>query len=120
MPRAKKTPAVSKTFAPKFWSEVDGRFGIAKEIRRRYETLRDATGADQSPQKDMLVQRAVYLSVCLETMETESLESGKFDLGPYTQGCNALQGLLKNLGLEKKVKTAIDLKSYLAEVEAAK
>lgn len=110
----KKELAIPKSFVPRFWDEVDGRYSIAKEIRRRYETLRDDTGAE-SYQKDMLCQRAVFIGVQLETMECEAAETGKFDPGVYTQMTNSLLGLLKALGLERAIKDSGDLRTYIAE-----
>lgn len=111
--RAKRI-AIPTTFQPRFWEEVDGRYAIAKEIRRRYETLRNDVGSD-SYQKELLCQRAVFVGVQLETMECEATESGKFDPGVYTQMTNTLLGLLKALGLDRHVKDVTSLKSYIEE-----
>lgn len=108
----KKQISIPEKFTPRFWEEVDGRFSIAKEIRRRYDMLREDTAAD-SYQKDILCQRAVFISVQLETMEIEATESGRFDPGVYTQMTNALLGLLKSLKLDRKVKDVADLKAYM-------
>lgn len=112
-----KEMSISENFTPKFWEALDGRYAIAKEITRRYETLREDTGAE-SEQRDMLCQRAVFIGVCLETMECEAVASGKFDAGVYTQMSNALLGLLKALGLDRQIKDANALQTYLAEHEA--
>ena len=113
-----KEIAVPDTFVPRFWTGLDGRCGVAKEIRRRYEELRQDTGAD-SHQRDTLCQRAVFMGVQLETMECEAAESGKFDPGVYTQMCNSLLGLLRALGLDRHVPAAGGLQAYLREQEAA-
>ena len=112
--RAKRTKdvAIPKTFTPRFWTDIDGRYGIAKEIRHRYETLREDTGSD-SYQRELLCQRAVFMSVQLETMECEAAEGGRYDVGVYTQMTNALLGLLRTLGLDRKMKDTGDLQSYL-------
>ena len=113
-----KTPAkaakVPKTFTPRFIEDVDGRYAAAKELRNRYLALKADTGSE-STQRDLLCRRAVFLSVLLETQECEAVETGKLDTGSYVQAVNSLQGLLKTLGLEKKVQQVGDLKSYLAE-----
>jgi hypothetical protein len=112
--RHAKNPATVPTrFEPRFWETTDQRQAVVKEIRRRCETLREDTGAD-SAQKNMLVQRAIFMSIQLETMEVEAIESGKFDPGIYTQMSNALLGLLRQLGLERKIKTTVDLKAYVS------
>lgn len=104
--------AIPKDFTPRFWDGLDGRYAIAKEITRRYEVLREDAGAE-SEQRDMLCQRAVFIGVCLETMECEAVASGKFDAGVYTQMSNALLGLLKALGLERRVRSGQTLQTYL-------
>ncbi len=106
------------TFTPKFWELVDGRNAIAKEIRRRFQTLREDTGAD-SYQKELLCQRAIFLAIQLETMEVETIENGKLDFGVYTQGLNALSGLLSKLGLERMSKEVVpNLRTYVQERRA--
>ena len=108
----RKSIAIGRRFTPKFWSEVDGRFGAKKEIMRRYRQLIEDCGAD-SFQKKMICQRAVFLSIQLETMEREAADGERFDPGIYQQGVNALSGLLTKLGLGKKQKSPDDLKTYL-------
>jgi hypothetical protein len=68
----------------------------------------------------MLVSRAVFIAVLHETqeraaMETTPRDKSAFDLGVYTQGVNCLMGLLRCLGLEKRVKAAGGLKHYMQE-----
>ena len=113
----RKELAIPETYTPRFLADLDGRYAIAKEIRQRYATLTEDTGAD-SQQKEMLCQRAVFIGVQLETMECLVVESGKFDPGIYTQMTNSLLGLLKALGLERKIKDAASLKSYMEERRA--
>lgn len=110
----KQELAIPDSFVPQFWDRIDGRFAVVREIRRRYEELKADSRAD-SAQKDMLVQRAVFISVQLETMECMAAESGKHDPGVYTQQVNCLLGILKALGLERKVKEVGNLRSYVKE-----
>ena len=51
----------------------------------------------------------------LETKEVLAAEGGELDLGSYVQGINCLVGLLRALGLEKRIKSVTDLKTYLDE-----
>ena len=113
----RKEIAIPQTFVPKFLDDLDQRCGITKEIKRRYETLVEDTGAD-SYQQEMLCQRAIFVGVQLETMECMAAESGKFDPGIYTQMTNSLLGLLKALGLDRKIKDAASLKTYMEECNA--
>lgn len=112
-----KGVSIAEQFVPRFWDSVDGRTGIAKEIRRRFEELKTDTGADTA-QKEMLCQRAIFIGIQLETMEIEAAQEGKLDAGVYTQMSNALLGLLKALGLERKQAKALDLRSYVKERNA--
>ncbi|MBW3540726.1 MAG: hypothetical protein KY476_10685 [Planctomycetes bacterium] len=109
-----KNITIPARFEPHFWAGVDGRCTIAKEIRRRYELLKDHTGAESYP-KDLLVQRAIFIGLQLETMECVAAERGEFDPGVYTQMVNALSGLLSKLGLERRDREAVPtLKAYVS------
>src|SRR5688572_3497154 len=67
-------------FEPRFWDESDGRCALVKEVRRRYEQLKEDTGTD-TYQKDLLCQRAIFIAIQLETMEVQAMETGKLDVG---------------------------------------
>jgi hypothetical protein len=97
-----------------FWDEVDRRCLLYREIKSRYEQLKQDTGAD-SYQKDLILQRAVFLSLQLQTMEIQVTEGGDFDSGGYSNLTNVLVGLLKALGLEKALPKMADLQSYVAK-----
>ena len=109
-----RRPSIPTKFQPKFWDELDGRTSVAQVIRDRYARLREDAGGATSTQRDMLIQRAVFIGVCMETIEHEAAATGNFDAGSYTQMSNALLGLLKALGLEKRAKPTRDLKAYIA------
>ena len=100
-------------FEPRFWDQADGRIATIKEVRRRYEALKQDTQAD-SCQKDLLCQRATFVACQLETMEVIATETGKFDMGVYCQAVNTLLGLLRSLGLERKARNVDNLQSYVA------
>ncbi len=111
--KRKRDLALPTHFVPRFWGSIDGRVSLVKEIKRRYEELKEHCDAD-SHQKDLLCQRAVFVGVQLETMEITAADTGEFDPGVYAQMCNSLLGLLKTLGLERKMpKKTMDLKSYV-------
>jgi hypothetical protein len=109
----KKRTTMSTKFTPKLLQESDGRRTAIKELRRRIEILMTDTGAD-SYQKQLLCERAAFLSVQLGTMEANSVEGQAIEEGVYTQKVNALCGLLTRLGLDK-VTTVEDLSTYLKE-----
>jgi hypothetical protein len=109
----KKSVALPATFKPRFWVDADQRCAVVRLIKRRCAQLKEDTGAD-CVQKELLCQRAAFVTILLETMEVKAAENGEsFDLGAYVQACNGLVGLLKSLGLEKKLKAVGDLKTYL-------
>ena len=103
---------MANRFVPRFWESEDGRSVIVKEIRRRVEELTNDTGAD-SYQKQLLVQRAVFILLQVETMEIEAARNGVPVDGVYGQLVNTLQGLLSKLGLNKKSPKTVDLKAYV-------
>lgn len=100
-------------FEPRFWEDGDSRRSIVKLMRRRYKELKADAGGDRSAQRDLLVQRATFISIILETWEVRLAEGENIELGAYTQMTNALTGLLSKLGLERQVKDVTDLKTYL-------
>src|SRR5690606_36982738 len=101
-------------FVPMFWEQADGRTTAVREIQRRIDVLQADCGAD-SIQKKMLCQQAVFLHLQLETQQRVALETGKFDASVFTQMSNALLGLLKSLGLDRKTKKVEDLATVLRE-----
>lgn len=100
-------------FKPRFWEDSDRRCAVVKTIQRRYQLLKSHAGGDESFQRDLLCQRVAFISIILETQEVKAAEGGDLELGVYTQATNALTGLLKTLGLEKRIKSVTDLRGYL-------
>lgn len=109
---ASKRRDIATTFRPRFWADLDGRTNLAQMIRDRYESLKADAGVE-SQQRDLLTQRAVFLSLVLETQECEAVTNGTFDLGSYTQGINALTGVLRALGLDRRAKHVDSLRTYI-------
>jgi hypothetical protein len=109
--KRKKDDTLPRRFTPEFWAEADGRCAVVKEIKRRYELLKSDTGAD-SHQKELICQRATFAAIQIETMERAAVEKRQFDANKYTVMTNTFLGLLKSLGLERKVKTVTDIRSY--------
>lgn len=112
----RKMHDLPQRFEPLFWNEVDGRLSLKKKVRRRYEQIKRESGST-SIQRDLLCQRAAFLSITIETLECTATETGQFDAGVYVQASNALMGLLQKLGLDSKVKQqATNLRAYVEEV----
>lgn len=113
--RIGKTDAIAlpSTFQVRFWEVADGRFHAIKLVRKRVRELKQDCGCD-SMQKDLLCQRVVFLSLQLEAQERAAAEGGEFNAGVYTQQLNCLLGILKALGLEKRMKK-VGLSQYIAK-----
>jgi len=106
---------IPEKFTPGWLEKLDSRTNLAKEMRDRYKRFTDDLGGDERlsyPQRS-LVNRALWLEVWLEQQELQLAKGGEFDAAKWTQACNALQGILVKLGLEKKGKNITDLQDYL-------
>lgn len=92
-----------------FLESLDKRTDLAKALRADYESIvADIGGRDDvGSVKSALVERFVWLRVILETLEHE-LAHGLTDkseaLGKWIQAVNALSGLGKVLGVERKAR----------------
>lgn len=114
--KRRRTATIPDTFSPEFWEDQDSRLHVARTIKRMVNRLIADAGVD-SYQREIIAQRVVFLTLQLETAEIEAARSGRFDLGCYTQGVNALLGLPKALGLDKKARK-VGLRDYLVGGEA--
>jgi len=115
--RGKKKPnnlsfSLDGRFTPKFFACADQRLAAVREIKERVARLKQDAGAD-SYQKELLCEKAIFVAILLETMETDAIEGKQtLDIARFTQGINCLTGLLRSLGLERKAKTVADLSEY--------
>ncbi len=109
----KKLSFVPADWSPRLLEEMDGRLAVVKEIKRRMDDLCEDAGVD-STQKRMLASQAVFVNLQLETMQAEALETGEIQMGVYYQAVNCLVGLLKALGLDRKVQQ-VTLRQYVQE-----
>lgn len=108
-----------RTFTPQFLDSLDGRCTVARVLRQRFERVRDEVGATTLA-KEALCRRLVFTDAVLESMESEAAESGKMaDMGAYVQATNAMLGLARTLGLERRANDATDLQTYLRQKEGA-
>ena len=111
--RAKSDTTITlpQKFVPHFWSDQDRRLAHVREIQKRYEDL-VADSAANSVQKELLCQRAVFLSIWIETQKVNAASTGEFDAGKYVHAVNSLVGLLRCLGLDKQAKETMNLSDY--------
>lgn len=115
-----KNSEVPTQFQTGWLGELDGRQSLAKELRQRFQSLcTDLGGLDTlSYSQRSLVERAIWLELWLSREEQQLAKGKEFDVGRWTQGCNALLGVLKNLGLERRQKDVPDLQTYLRNKKA--
>lgn len=118
--RSHKVQVVPDKFRAGFLAELDSRTGLAKALRANYEQIVADVGGtnDVGHVKAALVQRFVWLEAILQTLEHE-MARGKIDkgeaLGRWIQAVNALSGLAKTLGIERKTRSMPWLTSLPAE-----
>jgi len=118
---ANRKADIPATFESGWLGQLDGRMNLAKNLRDRYSELCSDLGgqAQLSYAQRSLVERALWLEYWLSTQEQQLAKGGEFDSARWTQGCNALLGVLKNLGLERRQRDVPDLQTYLRSREAA-
>ena len=118
MPKPQTPP---ERFAPNWLDTLDGRTGIAQEMRQRYQTITGDLGGDDrlSYAQRSLVSRALWLEYWLQQQERTLATGGEFDVGKWVQAANSLQGILSKLGLERQSKDVPNLHDYLNQRASA-
>jgi hypothetical protein len=97
-------------FKSGFLAELDKRTDLAKALRANFNAVVEDVGGPQDVGhvKSALVERFVWLEAILQTLEHE-MASGKIDkseaLGRWIQAVNALSGLAKVLGVERRTRS---------------
>lgn len=119
MPRTSKGTRTNRKLKPEtlpakfqagFLSTLDGRTELARALRANRQAIVDDIGgeADLSHVKNALVERFVWLEGILQTIEHE-MAAGTINkseaLGRWIQGLNAMSGLAKALGVDRKTVT---------------
>ncbi|PTE18070.1 hypothetical protein [Phaeovulum veldkampii] len=94
---------------------LDMRTALGRDMAARYLTVCDDLGGEASLSyaQRSLIERALWAEYWLASQERELAEGREFDAGRWTQASNALLGLWRTLGLERKAKDVTDLSSYL-------
>ena len=118
-----KQQAIPPKFAPGYLDRLDGRTAIAVDMRARWAAMTADLGgeASLSYSQRSLCERALWLEHWLAVQE-QALAAGEyeaFDAGRWTQACNALQGILKTLGIERRAKDVTSLSDYIAQKAGA-
>ncbi len=96
---------------------------LTVDMRHRWHQITDDLGGEAtlSYAQRSLVERALWLEHWLAVQERALADGdyGAFDAGRWTQACNALQGILKTLGIERRAKEVTDLQTYLRQKAGA-
>lgn len=110
-----KSATPPEKYNPNWLQSLDKRTAIAQDLSHRHQMLTDDLGGiDQlSYQQRALVERALWLEYHLQQEEQKLANGQEFDSGKWTQSCNALQGILSKLGLNRVAKTIPALQSYV-------
>jgi len=106
-------------YRPDWIEKMDGRTRLAQAVRQRLEALQaDLGGLDAlSYQERSLCRRAVWLEALLEQREARLAHGEEIDEGAHVQASNALMGVWKALGLQRRARDVPDLKTYLKQRE---
>ena len=116
-----KTQDIPGKFTNGWLDDLDGRLGLARELRERYQALTDDLGgADQlSYAQRSLSERALWLEFWLATQERELAAGAEFDVARWTQAANSLQGIFAKLGLNRVARDAITLQQFIASKDSS-
>jgi hypothetical protein len=109
--RSTKPQTLPPKFQAGFLSTLDGRTDLCKALRANYDAIVSDLGGrdDISHVKASLIERFCWLEAVLQTLEHEmanGLISKTEAISRWIQAVNALSGLAKALGIERKAPTA--------------
>lgn len=115
-----KQAGIAESYKPGWLDSLDGRYGVARELRQRFaEVCKDLGGIERlSYMQRSLAERGLWLEFWLSQQEQQLAKGGDFDASRWIQAANSLQGIYSRLGLERRAKDVPDLQSYLREREA--
>ena len=112
--------SVPAKYGSGFLDNLDGRLGVARELRGRFEALTaDLGGVDNlSYAQRSLCERALFLEFWLARSEATLANGGKFEVGPWVQATNSLQGIFAKLGLKRVAKDVPSVTEFLKNYKA--
>jgi hypothetical protein len=119
MPKLKSLPAKYKAG---FLREMDLRTELAQRLNDAYTEIIDDLGGGNALThvKSAMVERFVFLESVVQGLEAQIAnkpQEADALMGRWVQSVNALIGLAKTVGLERRLRKATDLRAY---IEAAK
>jgi len=104
-----KTTVVPIRYERGFLNRLDGRTEVAKALHANFETIASDLGgkAELSHVKSSLVERFVFLEATLNGIESVmAVKPDSDSMGQWIQAVNALTGLAKTLGIDRKYSNA--------------
>lgn len=116
-----KSAELPSRYSSDWLCRLDGRTKLAQAARMRLEDLHANLGGRDalSYQERSLCKRIVWLEAQIEQREAALARGEEIDEGRHTQSVNALVGLLKAIGLERRQRDVPTLSEYLANREAS-
>ncbi len=107
--------SVPAKFTNGFLDNLDGRLGVARDLRGRFEALTSDLGGVEnlSYAQRSLCERVLFLEFWLARSEANLANGGKFDVGRWTQACNSLQGIFAKLGLKRVAKDVPSVSEFM-------
>ncbi|HJX18737.1 MAG TPA: hypothetical protein VJ437_11155 [Acidiferrobacterales bacterium] len=108
-------------FEPGFIATTDMRFALPKLLRERLRALvADLGGADSlSYQERSLAERLIHLEWQIGEWEAAARDGKPVDQARYLHAVNALNGLVRSLGMKRRQKPVQTLEEFLREPHPA-
>src|SRR5690349_3353855 len=117
--RKLKPAEIPTAFEPGFIARLDGRTGLARALRDRFDSLAADLGGieEMSGVRSSLLARFVWLEASLAKLENDMATAADPKatsevLSRWIQGCNSLLGIAKTLGLDRKIRGSWDTLDY--------
>lgn len=104
-------------FEPGFLATTDMRFALPRLLRARLQELvADLGGADSlSYQERSLAERLIHLEWQIGEWEALARDNKPVDQARYLHAVNALNGLVRSLGLKRRPKEVPTLEEFLRQ-----
>jgi hypothetical protein len=105
-------------FEPGFLRQLDGRTELSQRLTAAYDEIVDDAGGDeaQTRLRRSLIERFVFLEEVMRSWEVQIAtkpQETEHLLSRWVQAVNSLQGLARQIGVERKLKGVVNLKNYI-------
>ena len=121
--KQRRNSVKSGAFATLDRRNIDQRTKLARALKHVHAELINALGGPEavSPQKQIIISRAVYKLARCVLFESHSLASDEVNTGSdntYLAWSNSLRRDLESLGLERSERKIMDLRDYIRQVDS--